>query len=245
MGGFFCVASLKVRGPPLHSAVRQRAALPVGIRDRAEAGEANPSSGVFVRTGRGQSMATATIGDHMTRKVLMGIGLGLFLTGCTVPPSPGQADSALTNPIISNNPGPDYRTVMTNIGIDYAAELSWHDPQRVISAIDLCYKDSVAFPGIKGQSDTRRCLAMDYAAYKDNQIATHNYRTPGIPYFSEDAAARRWAIYGPQAGFTTADAMFQFMRGTYAFVHPAQVNVTRSRTPGTARIPPTAFMPTP
>jgi hypothetical protein len=174
------------------------------------------------------------------------LGVVLLVGGCAVPPSPEQADTALTHAVVSNDPGPDYRTVMTNIGVNYAAELSWHDPQRVISAVELCYRNSVAFQGIKGQNDTRRCLAMDYAAYKDNQIATHNYRTLGIPYFSEDAAAQRWAIYGPQAGFTTADAMFQYMRGAYAFIHPTQVSVTNSRTPATVRIPPrTSFMPTP
>jgi hypothetical protein len=118
---------------------------------------------------------------------------------------------------------------MTDIGVDYAAELSWHDPQRVIAPIEQCYKNSGAFQGILGQNNTRRCLAMDYAAYKDNQIATHNYRMPGVSYSSEDSAAQRWAIYGPQAGFTTADAMFQYMRGTYAFIHPTQVNATNAR----------------
>jgi hypothetical protein len=181
----------------------------------------------------------------MMRRWFAPLGFVLLVGGCAVPPSPGQADTALTHPVISNDPGPDYRTVMTNIGIDYAAELSWHDPQRVITAVDYCYKDSGAFQGIKGQNDTRRCLAMDYAAYKDNQIATHDYRTPGIPYFSEDAAAQRWAIYGPQAGFTTADAMFQYMRGTYAFIHPTQVDVTKSRTPPPVVIRPTTIAPNP
>jgi hypothetical protein len=120
---------------------------------------------------------------------------------------------------------------MNNIGIDHAAELSWHDPQRVITAVEGCDKieGNGSIQGIYGENSTRRCLAMDYAAYKDNQIATHNYRTPGIGYFSEDAAARRWTIYGPRAGFTTADAMFEYMRGTYAFVKPAQLNATRAR----------------
>jgi hypothetical protein len=175
---------------------------------------------------------------------LVPLGLILLVGGCAVPPS-GQANTALTHPVVSNDPGPDYRTVMTNIGIDYAAELSWHDPQRVISAIQGCYRDSGAFVGLKGESDTRRCLAMDYAAYKDNQIATHNYRTPGIPYFNEDAAAQRWATYGRQAGFTTADAMFEYMRGTYAFIHPTQVAVTRSRTPPPVVIRPMTIAPNP
>jgi hypothetical protein len=86
---------------------------------------------------------------------------------------------------------------------------------------------------------------MDYAAYKDNQIATHNYRTPGIPYFSMDAAQQRWATYGPQAGFTSADEMFQYMRGTYAFIHPTQVAVTRSRTPQAVAVRPMTIAPNP
>jgi hypothetical protein len=169
----------------------------------------------------------------------------LLLAGCTVPPSLGPSDSALTHPVISNDSGPDYRSVMTQIGIDYAAELSWNDPQRVITAIEGCYRDSGAFQGIEGQNDTRRCLAMDFAAYKDNQVATHNYRTPGILYFSEDAAAQRWTIYAPQAGFASAEAMFEYMRGTYAFVHPTQVDITRSRTPGTVVIRPMTIAPNP
>ena len=173
------------------------------------------------------------------------LGMVLLLAACAAPSMPGQVDTAFTHRPVSNDPGPDYRTVMTDIGVDYAAALSWHDPQRVISPIELCYKDSGTFGGIGGQNYTRRCLAMDYAAYKDNQIATHNYRTPGIPYFSEDTAAQRWTIYGPQAGFTTADAMFQYMRGTYAFIHPTQVNVTNSRTPGTVVNRPMTIAPNP
>jgi hypothetical protein len=176
---------------------------------------------------------------------MVSLGLVLLIAACSTPATPGQGSAALTHHVISNDPGPDFQAVMTQIGIDYAAELSWHDPQRVITPVEQCYRDSGAFQGIKGENDTRRCLAMDYAAYKDNQIATHNYRMPGIPYFNEDAAAQRWTIYGPRAGFTSADAMFQYMRGAYAFIHPTQVAVTRSRTPPAGAVRPMTIAPNP
>jgi hypothetical protein len=167
----------------------------------------------------------------MTGRSFASFGVMLLLAGCAVPSSPNQVGYGGNSGVISNGFGVDYRDVMNNIGIDYAAELSWHDPQRVITAVEGCYKSggNGSTQGIDVDNWTRRCLAMDYAAYKDNQIATHNYRTPGIAYFSEDGAALRWTIYGPRAGFTTAEAMSEYIRGTYAFVKPAQLNATWAR----------------
>ena len=93
-----------------------------------------------------------------------------------------------------------------------------------------CYKlkGNNAIGGNYRAQQVRWCLALDYAAYKDSQIATHNYRTSGNPYFGKETTLQRWEGWGPIAGFTDADSMFQYMRGTYAFVKPTQVNATNA-----------------
>ena len=76
----------------------------------------------------------------MTGRIFGSFGVMLLLAGCAVQPSPNQAGYGRTSGVVSNEPGADYRDVMNNIGIDYAAELSWHDPRRVITAVEGCYK---------------------------------------------------------------------------------------------------------
>jgi len=166
-------------------------------------------------------------------------GALLALAGCTVPSTLGQSGYSGTHPVISNSdPTPNYRVAMTDVGNQYAADLSWHDPRRVNDDVDNCYKTrgNGSIQGIYGIQNTRWCLALDYVAYKDNQRATHNYKLAGNPYFSREAAEQRWTVYGPRAGFTDPEAMFSYMRGTYAFVKPAQMNTTDARQP-MARLP--------
>jgi hypothetical protein len=166
-------------------------------------------------------------------------GVLLVLAGCTMPSTPGQPGYGGTHPVISNSdPTPNYRATMTDIGNEYAADLSWHDPSRVSSDVQSCYMTTGngSIQGIYGIQNTRMCLALDYLAYKDNQVATHNYKLAGNPYFSQEAAGKRWEIYGPRAGFNDPDAMFSYMRGTYAFTKPAQLNTTNSIRP-MARLP--------
>jgi hypothetical protein len=181
----------------------------------------------------------------MSGRLIAPFGVVLLLMGCAVPSSPGQVGYSGTTPLVVNDPGPDYRYVMTEIGGRYAADLSWHDPQHVTDDVEKCYKIEAngSIQGIFGEQSTRRCPALDYVAYKDNQIATHNYQTPGNPYFSEAAAAQRWTFYGPRAGFKDAESMFQYMRGTYAFVKPTQVYVTNARKPPPLVPPPGTRLP--
>ena len=82
--------------------------------------------------------------------------------------------------------------------------------------------------GIYDIQSTRYCLALDYLAYKDNQRAIHNYKLAGDPYVSQEAAIKRRVIYGPRAGFADPDSMFSYLRGTYAFTKPTQLNTTNS-----------------
>ena len=166
-------------------------------------------------------------------------GALLVLAGCTMPSTPGQSGDSGTHPVIVNsNPMTNYRAEMTDIGNEYSADLSWHDPRRVSSDVKACYLGSGngSIQGVYGIQSTRYCLALDYLAYKDNQKATHNYKLAGNPYFSQEAAEKRWVIYGPRAGFDDPDSMFNYLRGTYAFTKPAQLNTTNSIRP-MARLP--------
>jgi len=136
-----------------------------------------------------------------------------------------------TTPIVRNdNPYPDYKDEMIQIGTEYDADLSFNDLSRVSTDVANCYKEKEnhAFLGNYRVQQIRYCLALDYVAYKDNQAATHNYRTPGNPYFDKETTIQRWDHWGPEAEFTDAESMFKYMRGTYAFVKPTQVNITNS-----------------
>ena len=188
----------------------------------------------------------------MNHRTIASYSAILLLAGCTVPKAPGQQGYSGTTPVVANdNPYPNYRYEMNEIGGEYAADLAWNQPQHVSDDVANCYKikGSGAIGGNSGAQSTRWCLALDYVAFKDNQVATHNYRTPGNPYFSKETTLQRWETYGPKAGFTDAESMFQYMRGTYAFVKPTQVNITNSLRPG--RMLPTpgehlpSLMPTP
>ncbi len=167
----------------------------------------------------------------MNRRIGASCGAVLLLAGCTVPSSQGQRGFSGTTPLVINdNPYPDYKDEMNQIGIEYDADLSFNDPNRVSDDVANCYKEkgSHAFLGNYRVQQIRYCLALDYAAFKDNQIATHNYRTSGNPYFDKEATLQRWDHWGPEAGFTNAESLFQYMRGTYAFVKPTQMNITNS-----------------
>ena len=106
---------------------------------------------------------------------------------------PGSAWFSGTTPIVLNqNPYPDYKAEMNLIGVEYDADLSFNDPSRVSSDVASCYKikGTRAFLGNYRVQQIRYCLALDYVAYKDNQIVTHNYRTPGNPYISGSVRGR-------------------------------------------------------
>lgn len=182
----------------------------------------------------------------MTIKLPASVGVLLLLAGCSVPSASGQPGYSGTHPIMVNSvSGLNYKTQMNEIGGDYAAALSWNSPERLNYQVESCYagQGNGAIGGLYGYEGTRRCLALDYAAYKDNQIATHHYKLPGNPYFSREAAEKRWIIYGPRAGFTDAESMFSYLRGTYAFVKPAQLNVTNSMRPISVIPPKGAHLP--
>ena len=176
----------------------------------------------------------------MTLRSFASIGILLLLAGCSLPPASGQTNDGGVRPLVDNvGSGLDFKTQMNEVANDYAGALSWNAPEHVNYAVESCYsgRGNGAFIGRFGYEGARQCLALDYAAYKDNQIATHHYRLPGNPYFSREAAAQRWGIYGPRAGFDNADSMMQYMRGSYAFVKPDQLNITNSRR-GISVIPP-------
>ncbi len=170
----------------------------------------------------------------MRHRVVWPFAAVLLMAGCAVSSVPGRSGFGGTTPVVVNdNPNTSYRQEMTLIAAQYEADLSWNDPRHVSEDVANCYKNkgSRAILGNFRTQSIRWCLALDYVAYKDNQAATHDYRTPGNPYFSREAAKRRWAMWGPEAGFTDAESMFQYMRGTYSFVKPTQVNITNAMRP--------------
>jgi hypothetical protein len=151
------------------------------------------------------------------------IAVLLTLTGCAMPTTPGQQTVSGSPTTPEFNIQPDYKYWMNTIGGRYESDIVPPQPGRLEADITNCYKMALGYPQYEVQY-LRTCLILDYTGYKDNQIATHNYRTAGNPFFSLDAAETRWKRYGPLARFSSPDAMFQFLRGSYAFVKPDAIN---------------------
>jgi hypothetical protein len=160
----------------------------------------------------------------MTYRPAAIIAVTLTLTGCAIPntPSPQPAVNGVSATPEFAIHG-DYKYWMNTIGGRYESDTVPPQPGRLETDITNCYKMARGFR-LEEDQDLRTCLILDYTGYKDNQIATHNYRRAGNPFFTMDAAEGRWKQYGPLAKFSSSDEMFQFLRGAYAFVKPDSIN---------------------
>ena len=124
---------------------------------------------------------------------------------------------------------------MFTVGVDYYSAVSHHDPNWTDRVVQQCYDQQAPDPANfyrEGLTRTyrdgvRRCMILDYLGYKDNQNATHNERLAGDPFFSLTAADQRWRFWFFRAGFSTPDAMFQYLRTGYGYAKPVEINTAR------------------
>lgn len=176
----------------------------------------------------GRSVMRVSPRGAWKRSLLSFVGLGVAVTvaGCTLPQS-----SAPTAPTASTYDfqGTDFRTSMNTAGSDYGAAVSFGDTAHIDNLISGCYQqydqssqysNELGATNLQGQ--LRRCLVIDYMAYKDNQALT-NRGLAGNPFLSMDAFDNRMGSYGLKAGFPTPDQLFAFMRKGYAFAKPVEV----------------------
>ncbi len=167
----------------------------------------------------------------MSYRVTASIGALLLLSACAVPNTGGQQAAGAGTPGL----GPQqaysqqlFRSDMATAGVDLGSAESFNDPNRVTSVVKHCY-DGAQFPQFSTyQSTLRRCLVMDYVAYRDDLDATHHGQLPGNPFFEGDVVLRRWAADAPRAGFSSPDEMFQFMRAGYAYAKPSELSALRT-----------------
>lgn len=153
------------------------------------------------------------------------------LAGCTLPRSGTQPATSTAYDF----QGADFRTLMYGAADAYASAVASGDTTHVDTAISSCYQQynqSAQYQNVLGagnvEGQLRRCVEIDYLAYKDNQALT-NRGLPGNPYVSADALNARWSHYGPLAGFQDANSMFDYARAGYAIAKPTEMDALRNR----------------
>lgn len=160
----------------------------------------------------------------MSHRVTASIGVLLLLSACAVPNAGGQ--QAARTPALGPQDAysqPVFRQDMYTAGVDYGSAATFNDPSHVTATVKQCY-DGVRTPEFSTyQRFLRRCMVMDYLAYKDDLAATHNGQLPGNPFFEGDVVVRRWAADSPRAGFSTPNEMFRFMRAGYGYAKPSEM----------------------
>ena len=171
----------------------------------------------------------------MRLNCLLPFGAAMLPAGCTLPSqSPGSGQVGYVAPhgvYMAGNPYENFKSEMSEVGIRIGTDLSSNNPHKTTDDIRNCYEEDSTdrITGPYALNSIRYCYALDYLAYKDNQRATHNYKRPGNPFFSMDAAEHRWVTYNRIAQFPTADAMFKWMRGSYSFSKPWETYVLREK----------------
>ena len=153
------------------------------------------------------------------------------LAGCTLPQSGTQPATST----VYDFQGADFKTLMYSAADAYANAMAFGDTTHVNNAISGCYQQynqGAQYQNVLGagnvQGQLRRCLEIDYLAYKDNQALT-NRGLPGNPYVSSESLDARWGHYGPLAGFQDANSMFEYARAGYAIAKPAEMGALRNR----------------
>ena len=120
----------------------------------------------------------------MSHRVTASFGALLLLSACAVPTTGGQQAAGTGTPGL----GPQdaysqqaFRSDMATAGVDLGSAESFNEPSRVTSVVKHCY-DGAQFPQFSTyQSTLRRCLVMDYVAYRDDLDATHHGQLPVTP----------------------------------------------------------------
>ena len=157
------------------------------------------------------------------------IGALLLLSACTVPGAGGQ-QAASTQALVSQEPYSQlvFQQDMYTAGAEYGSAMTHPAPNRAAVTVKQCYDSVGTLQFSTYQRHLRRCMVMDYVAYKDDQAATHNGQVPGNPFFERESVLRRWTADSPRAGFSTPDEMFQFMRTGYAYLKPMELQVLKT-----------------
>ena len=178
----------------------------------------------------------AVRGSHRSpfRSLPLCAKLGLtavMLAGCNL--SSGAGQSPTFTPTVYNGPVGSFRAQMDSAGNDYAGAVSYGDTAHIDNLVGGCYsiydqESAVANLGSSGQFEVRRCLEIDYLAYKDNQALT-NRGLPGNPYFTMDAFEQRMSRHAFKAGFTNPYDVFQWDRDGYMIAKPTEMDALHNR----------------
>ena len=162
----------------------------------------------------------------------------LALAGCNM--SSGTGPQAQ----LDGSDGPDapltedanWRGMMSTVGADYVAAVTWGDQVHVTNLVDGCYRiqGPIAYRHSLGTAGyeigLRNCIEEDYLAYKDNQVLTKR-GLPGNPYFSRDEYLVRFAHYGMRAGFSDPDTEFHWARDGYVIAKTVENQGLQNRRP--------------
>ena len=141
--------------------------------------------------------------------------------------------------IYSNFSLPSRREVLDQTAVQYVTGTTGHEPGKLPHNVDGCY--SIALGAVDRQDSIQRCMILDYTAYKEILEGRHHPTIPEKQYFSQATAGARRARYGPAAGFTDPDRMFDYLRKAYAYVRDRAEFVRNDVAPAfhiSPRVPP-------
>lgn len=161
--------------------------------------------------------------------------LALCLGACATPQTGTPAAQDAGYPP-DDSMTPWFARMLRNIGGDYGV-MVLQGPAWTNQALQKCYGYETQFHVTSGgpyltsryRDDVRRCLVLDYLAYKDNQGATQHNAQAGNPSVFMEATQARWSYWFQIAGFSTPDTMFTFLRVSASMARPYEMAVLNSQ----------------
>lgn len=115
------------------------------------------------------------------------------------------------------DPHADPQTRMNVVAVRFDQAFRAGGMAQVTSDIEDCYRETTT-PVIRHYA-LEDCLALDYAGYQtDLHVGRRLLKGPALPFFADQTFAARADHYGILAGFTSPQALANFLRATYTLV---------------------------
>lgn len=165
----------------------------------------------------------------------------LSVAACAMPPAGSSGTSQSAEAAVyppDDGVAPDFKDRMRDVGYQYYG-MATQGAAFTNNQLQQCYAgqtdkvDNFAREGLLNlyRNSLRRCLVLDYLAFKDNQNATHKYAVAGNPYLSMEATEGRWGHWFPLAGFSGPEAGFRYMRLGYGYSKPYEIQLLQQNRP--------------
>lgn len=194
-------------------------------------------SGVETRSGRQLTPRLAlSAGLPLIRRSLRALSILGNLAGCAMQP---QASAEQAGALSASDRHADYqmyskfdmpsdRERLNQTAVQYVANTTGHDPDKLPHAVEACYLAAVG--ALDRQDSIQNCMILDYTGYKEILAGRRHPTFPERQYFSRESTAERWSHFRLMAGFTDPNVMFDYLRTAYAYVQPRADYIRRDST---------------